>query len=156
MPFTADAVAKWMPVDQYIGGIEHAILHLMYARFYTKALADLGMAPADLREPFKRLFTQGMIRMGGSKMSKSKGNLVAPAQYFDRVGADALRLYHLFIGPPADDVDWGEQTDEIIEGCARFLAPRVALGAAREHACPRPTTPPPSKSPGRPTASSSG
>ncbi len=121
-PLNPDAVAKWMPVDQYIGGIEHAILHLMYARFYTKALADLGMAPADLREPFKRLFTQGMIRMGGSKMSKSKGNLVAPAQYFDRVGADALRLYHLFIGPPADDVDWSEQTDEIIEGCARFLA----------------------------------
>jgi leucyl-tRNA synthetase len=121
MPFTADAVARWAPVDQYIGGIEHAILHLMYARFYTKALADLGMAPKELREPFKRLFTQGMIRMGGTKMSKSKGNLVAPAQYFDRVGADALRLYHLFIGPPADDVDWGEQTDEIIEGCSRFL-----------------------------------
>jgi leucyl-tRNA synthetase len=110
-----------MPVDQYIGGIEHAILHLMYARFYTKALADLGLAPKDIREPFKRLFTQGMIRMGGTKMSKSKGNLVAPAQYFDTVGADALRLYHLFVGPPADDVDWAEQTDEVIDGCARFL-----------------------------------
>jgi leucyl-tRNA synthetase len=120
-PFSQEAAEKWMPVDQYIGGIEHAILHLMYARFYTKALADLGMAPAGVREPFKRLFTQGMIRMGGSKMSKSKGNLVAPSQYFDRVGADALRLYHLFIGPPADDVDWGEQTDEIIDGAARFL-----------------------------------
>ena len=121
-PFDPGAAAHWMPVDQYIGGVEHAILHLMYARFYTKALADIGMAPADVREPFKRLFTQGMIRMGGTKMSKSKGNLVAPSQYFDSVGADALRLFHLFVGPPTDDVDWGEQTDEMINGCTRFLA----------------------------------
>jgi leucyl-tRNA synthetase len=120
-PFSQGAAAHWMPVDQYIGGIEHAILHLLYARFYTRALADLGIAPTDLREPFKRLFTQGMIRMGGSKMSKSKGNLVAPAQYFETVGADALRLYHLFVGPPADDVDWNDQTDEVIDGCSRFL-----------------------------------
>ncbi|MGQ0521421.1 MAG: leucine--tRNA ligase, partial [Actinomycetota bacterium] len=129
-PFSKDAAAAWMPVDQYIGGIEHAILHLMYARFYTKALADVGLAPAGLREPFKRLFTQGMIRMGGSKMSKSRGNLVAPAKYFDTVGADALRLYHLFVGPPADDVDWTEQTEELIEGCSRFLKRvwRLALG----------------------------
>src|SRR6185436_14407463 len=112
----------WLPVDQYIGGIEHAILHLMYARFFTKALADLGVAPPDLREPFGRLFTQGMIRMDGSKMSKSKGNLVAPEKYFSTVGADALRLFHLFVGPPADDVDWSDQTDEMIEGCHRFLA----------------------------------
>jgi leucyl-tRNA synthetase len=121
IPFDQAAAAKWMPVDQYIGGIEHAILHLMYARFYTKALADLGIAPKEIREPFKRLFTQGMIRMGGSKMSKSKGNLVAPSQYFDKVGADALRLYHLFVGPPAEDFDWSDQTDEMIEGCSRFL-----------------------------------
>jgi leucyl-tRNA synthetase len=129
-PFSKEAAAAWMPVDQYIGGIEHAILHLMYARFYTKALADVGLAPAELREPFRRLFTQGMIRMGGSKMSKSKGNLVAPAKYFDTVGADALRLYHLFVGPPADDVDWTEQTEELIEGCSRFLKRvwRLALG----------------------------
>jgi leucyl-tRNA synthetase len=120
-PFDLAIVAHWLPVDQYIGGIEHAILHLMYARFFTKALADLGVAPKELREPFARLFTQGMIRMGGSKMSKSKGNLVAPAKYFDTVGADALRLFHLFVGPPADDVDWSEQTDEVIDGCARFL-----------------------------------
>ncbi len=120
-PFDPAVVAHWLPVDQYIGGIEHAILHLMYARFFTKALADLGVAPKELREPFARLFTQGMIRMGGSKMSKSKGNLVAPAKYFDTVGADALRLFHLFVGPPADDVDWSEQTDEVIDGCARFL-----------------------------------
>jgi leucyl-tRNA synthetase len=121
-PFDPGAAERWMSVDQYIGGVEHAILHLMYARFYTKALADIGMAPADVREPFKRLFTQGMIRMGGTKMSKSKGNLVAPSQYFDSVGADALRLFHLFVGPPTDDVDWGEQTDELINGCSRFLA----------------------------------
>jgi len=120
-PFDRGIVSRWMPVDQYIGGIEHAILHLMYARFLTKALADLGVAPSELREPFGRLFTQGMIRMGGSKMSKSKGNLVAPARYFDTVGADALRLFHLFVGPPGDDVDWDDRTDELIDGCARFL-----------------------------------
>jgi leucyl-tRNA synthetase len=116
------AAAHWMPVDQYIGGIEHAILHLLYARFYTRALADVGLSPKELQEPFARLFTQGMIRMDGSKMSKSKGNLIAPAKYFDTVGADALRLFHLFVGPPADDFDWSEQTDEIIDGCYRFLA----------------------------------
>jgi len=120
-PFSKEAVERWLPVDQYIGGIEHAILHLMYARFFMKALGDVGLAPASVREPFSRLFTQGMIRMGGSKMSKSKGNLVAPSHYLDTVGADALRLFHLFVGPPADDVDWTDQTEEIIEGCARFL-----------------------------------
>ena len=112
---------KWMPVDQYVGGIEHAILHLLYARFYLKALDDLGWAPGLPREPFTRLFSQGMIRLSGSKMSKSKGNLVAPQEYFDDVGADGLRLFHLFAGPPADDFDWTDQTDEIIEGCGRFL-----------------------------------
>ena len=117
-PFSKEAVARWMPVDQYIGGIEHAILHLMYARFFTKALADLDIAPRDLREPFAHLFTQGMIRMGGSKMSKSKGNLVTPAAFFDTVGADALRLYHLFVGPPNDDMDW---SDTGIDGSSRFL-----------------------------------
>jgi leucyl-tRNA synthetase len=127
VPFTAEAAASWMPVDQYIGGVEHAILHLMYARFFTKALADLGVSPADLREPFARLFTQGMIRMDGEKMSKSKGNLVAPTDYFETVGADALRLFHLFAGPPSDDVDWD---DAGIEGSSRFLGRlwRIALG----------------------------
>ena len=102
----------------------------MYARFFTKALADLGVAPGGLREPFARLFTQGMIRMGGTKMSKSRGNLIAPSKYFDTVGADALRLFHLFVGPPADDVDWGDQADEVIDGCARFLGRvwRLATG----------------------------
>ena len=120
-PFDREIARHWMPVDQYIGGIEHAILHLLYARFYTKALADMGLAPEGLREPFARLFTQGMIRMDGKKMSKSKGNLVAPSSYLTTVGADALRLFHLFVGPPADDVDWSEQTDSVIEGCARYL-----------------------------------
>jgi leucyl-tRNA synthetase len=120
-PFDPAAAAHFMPVDQYIGGIEHAILHLLYARFYTRALIDVGLAPGVPREPFRRLFTQGMIRLDHKKMSKSKGNLVAPTQYFETVGADALRLFHLFAGPPGDDMDWSAQTDEIIDGCARFL-----------------------------------
>jgi leucyl-tRNA synthetase len=144
-PFDQAAVAAWMPVDQYIGGIEHAILHLLYARFFTKALSDLGLIPATLREPFKRLFTQGMIRFHGSKMSKSKGNLVTPQQYFETVGADALRLYHFFVGPPADDVDWTDQTDEIIEGCHRFLA-RVWRLAERIPSSATPPLAPPTAS----------
>jgi leucyl-tRNA synthetase len=129
-PIDAQAAEKWMPVDQYIGGIEHAILHLLYARFYTRALGDTDLAPPRLREPFERLFTQGMITMEGSKMSKSKGNLVAPERYFDSVGADSLRLFHLFVGPPADDFEWSDQTDQMIEGCHRFLGRlwRIALG----------------------------
>ncbi len=117
-PFSLEAAARWLPVDQYIGGIEHAILHLMYARFFTKALADLGVAPADLSEPFARLFTQGMIRLGGEKMSKNKGNLVAPEPILDSQGADALRLAHLQVKPPGDDVDW---EDFGVDGCAKFL-----------------------------------
>ncbi|HEY5111472.1 MAG TPA: leucine--tRNA ligase [Acidimicrobiales bacterium] len=113
--------AKWMPVDQYIGGIEHAILHLMYARFYLKALDDVGLAPGLPREPFRRLFTQGMIRLGGTKMSKSKGNIVTPEEYFPSVGADGQRLFHLFVGPPTDDVDWTDQTHDMLEGAARFI-----------------------------------
>jgi leucyl-tRNA synthetase len=117
-PFSKSAVERWMPVDQYIGGVEHAILHLMYARFFTKALADLDLVPRTLREPFGRLFTQGMIRLGGGKMSKTKGNLVSPDEYSDTVGADALRLFILFMAPPADDIDWD---DKGIEGTSRFL-----------------------------------
>ncbi|MGZ4705906.1 MAG: leucine--tRNA ligase [Acidimicrobiales bacterium] len=128
-PFSVDAAESWMPVDQYIGGIEHAILHLMYARFFTKALADLGVAPKELREPFSRLFTQGMIRLDHDKMSKSKGNLVAPEPILDREGADALRLAHLFVGPPQDDVDWEGVS---IEGSYRFIGRlwRLATGSA--------------------------
>ena len=121
LPFDPHIARHWMPVDQYIGGIEHAILHLLYARFFTKALADVGLAPEELREPFTRYYAQGMIRMDGTKMSKSKGNLVAPSSYLTSVGADALRLFHLFVGPPGDDMDWTDQTDSVIEGMARFL-----------------------------------
>jgi leucyl-tRNA synthetase len=110
-----------MPVRQYIGGVEHAILHLLYARFFTRALIDIGLAPGVGREPFARLFTQGLIRLDGTKMSKTKGNLITPEAYYATVGADALRLFHLFVGPPADNVDWSSQADEVIEGCRKFL-----------------------------------
>ena len=120
-PFDPAAASHFMPVDQYIGGIEHAILHLLYARFFTRALIDVGLAPGVEREPFKHYLAQGMIRMDGTKMSKSKGNLIAPEHYFDTVGADALRLFHLFVGPPFDDMDWSEQTDQLIDGCGKFL-----------------------------------
>jgi len=135
-PFDPVMARHFMPVDQYIGGVEHAILHLLYARFYTKALIDVGLADGLEREPFRRLFTQGMIRMDGTKMSKSKGNLVAPVKYFDTVGADALRLFHLFVGPPADDVDWTDQTDEVIDGCGRFLDRvwRLVVGSSDDDA----------------------
>ncbi|MXV91804.1 MAG: leucine--tRNA ligase [Acidimicrobiia bacterium] len=141
-PFSAQAAARWLPVDQYIGGIEHAILHLMYARFFTKALADIGVAPAGLSEPFARLFTQGMIRLGGAKMSKSKGNLVAPEEILDRQGADALRLAHLQVKPPQDDVDW---EDFGIDGCAKFLGRvwRLVTGEAQAGAPARSGDPQP-------------
>jgi leucyl-tRNA synthetase len=118
-PFDPVAAARWMPVDRYIGGIEHAILHLLYARFYMRALGEVGLAPPTLREPFATLFTQGMVRLGGSRMSKSKGNLVSPDDVLADVGADGLRLAHLFAGPPADDVDWETVG---VEGCSRFLS----------------------------------
>jgi leucyl-tRNA synthetase len=113
-----------MPVDQYIGGVEHAILHLMYARFFTKALADLGKL--DFQEPFQALFTQGMVTKDGAKMSKSKGNVVSPASIVDRYGADTARCYILFVGPPDQDADW---SDEGVEGIHRFLARLWRLGA---------------------------
>ena len=118
-PFDPAEINQWLPVDQYIGGVEHAILHLMYARFFTKALADLNISPPSVREPFKRLFTQGMVRLGGTRMSKSKGNVVAPEETIDTLGADTLRLAHLQVKPPAEDVDW---EDMALEGCSRFLA----------------------------------
>jgi len=120
-PVDIGAAHHFMPVDQYIGGITHAILHLLYARFFTRALADTGLGPKEIREPFAQLFCQGMIRLGGRAMSKSKGNVVSPDEYFEKVGADSLRLLHLFIGPAVDDVDWTDQTEEILEGCSRYL-----------------------------------
>ena len=120
-PVDIDAARHFMPVDQYIGGITHAILHLLYARFYTRALGDLGLAPEEIREPFTQLFCQGMIRLGGRAMSKSKGNVIAPNEYFATVGADALRLFHLSVAPPVDDFDWTEQSNEMIDGGVRFL-----------------------------------
>jgi leucyl-tRNA synthetase len=106
----------WLPVDQYIGGVEHAILHLMYARFFTKALADTGRL--DVQEPFANLFAQGMITRDGAKMSKSRGNTVSPADYVERYGADTARTYICFMGPPERDADWA---DEGVEGVNRFL-----------------------------------
>ena len=100
-------LSRWMPVDQYIGGVEHAILHLMYARFFVKALADMGLL--DVQEPFARLFTQGMITRDGAKMSKSKGNVISPVGYVERYGADTARCYILFIGPPDQDADWSRR-----------------------------------------------
>ncbi|HEV2998133.1 MAG TPA: class I tRNA ligase family protein, partial [Solirubrobacteraceae bacterium] len=123
---------EWMPVDQYIGGVEHAILHLMYARFFAKALADLGHV--DFQEPFRALFTQGMVTRDGAKMSKSRGNVVSPAAIVERYGADTARCYVLFVGPPDQDADW---SDEDVEGVFRFLARLWRLSAetaAREGA----------------------
>ena len=129
-PFDRDAAEKWMPVDHYIGGIEHAVLHLLYARFFTKALCDLGYTPVGLREPFERLFTQGMVRIDNKKMSKSRGNAVAPDEFVDVHGADALRLAILHTKPPSDDVDF---EDFQLDGCERFLN-RVWRLAATDHA----------------------
>ena len=115
-PFSSDLVNKWFPVDQYIGGVEHAILHLLYSRFIVKVLFDLGNI--KFNEPFKNLFTQGMIIKNGAKMSKSKGNVVSPDRLIKRYGADTVRLYTLFIGPPEKDAEWN---DRGVDGAWRFL-----------------------------------
>ncbi|MFC1548323.1 leucine--tRNA ligase [Candidatus Omnitrophota bacterium] len=115
-PFNTKDVNNWLPVDQYIGGVEHAILHLMYSRFITKVLSDMGHVGFD--EPFKNLFTQGMIVKDGAKMSKSKGNVVSPDALIEKYGADTVRLYTLFIGPPEKDAEW---SDRGVEGAYRFL-----------------------------------
>ncbi len=115
-PFAPADVDYWMPVDQYIGGIEHAILHLMYARFFTKVLHDAGMTRAV--EPFTRLLAQGMVNKDGAKMSKSKGNVVTPDEIIEKYGADTGRLFILFAAPPEKGLDWSDQG---VEGCYRFL-----------------------------------
>ncbi|MDO9533984.1 MAG: leucine--tRNA ligase [Bacillota bacterium] len=115
-PFKKEDVDYWLPVDQYIGGIEHAVLHLLYSRFFTKFLHDQGLV--EMNEPFKRLLAQGMVYKDGAKMSKSKGNVVSPDEIIDRYGADTGRLFILFASPPEKDLDWN---DRGVEGCYRFL-----------------------------------
>ncbi len=115
-PFDNEAADYWMPVDQYIGGIEHAVLHLLYARFFTKVLYDAGML--NVEEPFSRLLAQGMVYKDGAKMSKSKGNVVTPDEIVEKYGADTGRLFILFASPPEKDLDWNDQG---VEGCYRFL-----------------------------------
>jgi leucyl-tRNA synthetase len=115
-PFDSELAKYWFPVDQYIGGITHAILHLLYARFFTKVLRDLGLVTVN--EPFTRLFCQGMILKGGMVMSKSKGNVVGAMEMAEKYGADTGRLYTLFAAPPEKDMEWSEAS---VEGCARFL-----------------------------------
>ncbi len=115
-PFDSDKANYWFPIDQYIGGVEHAILHLIYSRFWTKVMRDLGMIKND--EPAERLFTQGMVIKDGAKMSKSKGNVVSPDDMIARYGADATRMYALFAAPPDRDLEWQE---EGVAGISRFL-----------------------------------
>ncbi|MEG9438614.1 leucine--tRNA ligase [Edaphobacter sp. HDX4] len=115
-PFASDKANYWFPIDQYIGGVEHAILHLIYSRFWTKVMRDLGMITND--EPAERLFTQGMVIKDGAKMSKSKGNVVSPDDMIARYGADATRMYALFAAPPDRDLEWQE---EGVAGISRFL-----------------------------------
>jgi leucyl-tRNA synthetase len=115
-PFSKEAVNKWLPVDMYIGGVEHAVLHLLYARFFTKVMYDLGLI--DFQEPFQHLFNQGMVTLNGAKMSKSKGNVVNPEDIVEQFGTDALRMYELFMGPPEEDAEWNTNG---LEGVARFL-----------------------------------
>jgi leucyl-tRNA synthetase len=121
----SDTVGYWFPIDQYIGGVEHAILHLIYSRFWTKVMRDMGLVKNS--EPVKRLFTQGMIIKGGAKMSKNLGNVVSPDDMVARYGADATRMYTLFGGPPDKDLDW---QDAGVEGISRFLS-RVYRFVAR-------------------------
>ena len=121
--FEPAVVNEWCPVDQYIGGLEHAVMHLLYARYFIKVLNDLGLV--DFREPFTRLYNHGWVDMGGAKMSKSKGNAISPDDFVREHGADALRLYILFIGPADARVDWQENG---LEGMSRFLRRLWRLG----------------------------
>ncbi len=116
IPFSKENTDQWMSVDQYIGGVEHAILHLMYARFFTKVFKDFGYISAE--EPFENLLTQGMVLKDGTKMSKSKGNVVSPEEIINKYGADTARLFILFAAPPERDLEWN---DRAVEGCFRFL-----------------------------------
>ena len=124
-PFSPEAVQKWFPVDHYIGGVEHACMHLLYAHFFTKFLADAGYF--ETREPFTRLTTQGMVIKDGAKMSKSKGNVVDPNEIIDRYGADMARLFMLFAAPPEKELEWNPNG---VEGSYRFLRRVWRLGLA--------------------------
>ena len=126
-PFDREIVDYWMPVDQYVGGIDHAKGHLLYSRFFIKVLHDLGLVGFD--EPFQRLFHQGWVKQGGTKMSKSKGNVTGPDALVEAFGADAVRLYILFLGPADQDMEW---TDDGADGMRRFVARlwRTVLAAA--------------------------
>jgi leucyl-tRNA synthetase len=128
LPVDPQAVAYWFPIDQYIGGVEHAILHLIYSRFFAKVMRDLGLAKVD--EPAARLFTQGMVIKDGAKMSKNKGNIVDPDDMVEKYGADTTRMYVLFAAPPEKDLEWNEKG---IEGIYKFLA-RVYRFAIRHAA----------------------
>ncbi len=123
-----DRAKYWTPVDQYIGGIEHAILHLLYARFMHKILRDEGLVNSD--EPFKALLTQGMVLKDGSKMSKSKGNIVAPQALIQKYGADTVRLFIIFASPPEQDLEW---SDSGVEGAYRFLKKLWSFAAEIKH-----------------------
>jgi leucyl-tRNA synthetase len=133
-PFRKEKADTWLPVDQYIGGIEHAIMHLLYSRFFTKFLSDIGLT--EVREPFKRLFTQGMVCKDGGAMSKSRGNIVTVDEVVTSHGADSGRLYILFMGPAEVDVEWN---DRGLVGCRRYLGRLWSLvmeekGGPREQA----------------------
>jgi leucyl-tRNA synthetase len=141
-PLERSKVDHWLPVDQYIGGIEHAVLHLLYARFYTKVLRDLGYLAID--EPFTNLLTQGMVIKDGAKMSKSKGNVVDPDVLLERYGADTVRMFSLFAAPPERDLEW---SDAGVEGSSRFIgrlwrlvteeAPRLPKGPVPPELAPQ-------------------
>jgi leucyl-tRNA synthetase len=116
MPVNPGSASYWMPVDQYIGGIEHAVLHLLYSRFFTKVIRDIGLVNFD--EPFSSLLTQGMVIKDGAKMSKSKGNVVDPDSLISRYGTDTVRVFSMFAAPPERDLEWNDQG---VEGAYRFI-----------------------------------
>ena len=116
-PFDSEKIAYWFPIDQYIGGIEHAILHLIYSRFWTKVMRDLGLITND--EPIKRMFNQGMVIKDGNKMSKSRGNVVSLDEMVEKFGADTGRVFELFAAPPEKEMDW---TDSGANGAYGFLS----------------------------------
>ena len=132
-PFAPEKAAAWFPIDQYIGGVEHAVLHLIYCRFWTKVMRDLGLITWN--EPAKRLFTQGMVIKDGKKMSKSVGNVVSPEEMIDKYGSDTARAFSLFAAPPDKDLDWQESG---VEGMSRFLARvyRLVMRNAQSDAAP--------------------